>query len=78
MYDLFLLKQAATFYFVALRIFSYFKSHVFTYFSDECATANPCMGSSDIITCVNNDGSFTCECIEGYMINGAGTECESK
>lgn len=31
---------------------------------DECAISFPCQNNG---TCVNNNGSYVCECTEGYM-----------
>lgn len=31
---------------------------------DECAVSFPCQNNG---TCVNNNGSYVCECTDGYM-----------
>ena len=41
---------------------------------DECATgADNCQQD-----CIDNDGSFTCTCMDGYMLNADNVNCDSK
>ena len=43
---------------------------------DECGTAtSPCTGNNTV--CVNNPGSYVCDCQTGYKRNGL-NECASK
>lgn len=42
---------------------------------DECSTiAGICPGG----TCVNNGGSFSCECNEGFKVTSDGKDCIGK
>ena len=42
---------------------------------DECsADPSPCDATNG--DCTNNDGSYTCSCDDGYMLNGDGRTCD--
>jgi hypothetical protein len=44
--------------------------------NDECFDKNPLNGCDDNATCSNTEGSFTCECKEGY--EGDGVTCKTE
>ena len=43
--------------------------------NDECNGTNPCAPNGN---CVNSNGSFTCDCFSGYMLDPSEQNCSGK
>lgn len=58
----------------ASYIFIYLIFHHFLSDIDECVFSNACVNGH----CQNTDGSYTCTCPQGYVLDATGTACEGE